>query len=56
MDLGLIDGCEAYGSVESQSGDYAGGVAGICSAAIENCWASVRFPADVMSAASPARV
>ena len=39
MDLGLIDGCEAYGSVESQSGDYAGGVAGICSAAIENCWA-----------------
>ena len=39
MDLGLIDGCEAYGSVESQSGDYVGGVAGICSAAIENCWA-----------------
>ena len=39
MDLGLIDGCEAYGSVESLSGDYAGGVAGICSAAIENCWA-----------------
>lgn len=39
MDLGLIDGCEAYGSAESQSGDYAGGVAGICSAAIENCWA-----------------
>ena len=25
--------------MESQSGDYAGGVAGICSAAIENCWA-----------------
>ena len=39
MDLGLIDGCEAYGSVESQSGDYVGGVAGICSAVIENCWA-----------------
>ena len=28
MDLGLIDSCEAYG-----------GVAGICSAVIENCWA-----------------
>ena len=39
MDLGLIDGCEAYGSVESQSGDYVGGVAGICSAAIEKCYA-----------------
>ena len=39
MDLGLAEGCEAYGSVESQSGDYVGGVAGICSAAIENCCA-----------------
>ena len=39
MDLGLIDSCEAYGSAESQSGDYVGGVAGICSAVIENCWA-----------------
>lgn len=39
MDLGLIEGCEAYGSVESQSGDYVGGIAGICSAAVENCYA-----------------
>ena len=39
MDLGLITGCEAYGSVQSQSGDYVGGIAGICSAAIESCWA-----------------
>ena len=39
MDLGLAEGCEAYGSVESQSGDYVGGVAGICSAAIEKCYA-----------------
>ena len=28
MDLGLIDSCEAYGSAESQSGDYVGGITG----------------------------
>lgn len=39
MDLGLIDGCESYGSAESRSGSYVGGVAGICGAAIRNSFA-----------------
>ena len=39
MDLGLIDGCEAYGSVHSESGSYVGGIAGICSAAVQDSYA-----------------
>ena len=40
MDLGLAEGCEAYGSVgEPERRLGVGGVAGICSAAIENCYA-----------------
>ena len=39
QDLGLIDACEAYGSVQSLSGDYVGGVAGISSATVQNSFA-----------------
>lgn len=30
MDLGAVKACESYGEVESTSGDYVGGIAGIC--------------------------
>lgn len=36
MDLGLIAQCESYGSVSSESGNYVGGIAGICSATIRH--------------------
>lgn len=39
MDLGLIAQCEAYGSVSSESGNYVGGIAGICSSTIRHCFA-----------------
>ena len=36
MDLGAVKACESYGEVESTSGDYVGGIAGICRATIRN--------------------
>ena len=30
MDLGAVKSCESYGQVESSSGDYVGGIAGVC--------------------------
>ena len=39
MDLGLIYGCESYCSTESQSGNYVGGIAGITSGLISQCFA-----------------
>lgn len=39
MDLGLIDRCEAYGSVISESGSYAGGIVGLCGSTVRNCFA-----------------
>lgn len=38
MDLGRIERCENYGDVASTDGSYVGGVAGISSAVIRNCW------------------
>ena len=38
MDLGAVKACESYGEVESSSGDYVGGIAGICRATIRNCF------------------
>ena len=38
MDLGAVKACESYGEVESASGDYVGGIAGICRSAIRNCF------------------
>ena len=39
MDLGLIYGCESYCDVESQSGNYVGGIAGITAGLISQCFA-----------------
>lgn len=38
MDLGLIAQCESYGSVSSESGNYVGGIAGICGSTIRHCF------------------
>lgn len=38
MDLGAIKTCESYGTVESLSGDYVGGVAGLSRTTIRNCF------------------
>ena len=39
MDLGLIYGSEAYCKVESQSGNYVGGIAGITAGLVSSCFA-----------------
>ena len=39
MDIGYVNGCESYGEVGSESGDYVGGIAGLSSSKIENCYA-----------------
>lgn len=39
MDLGAVKSCESYGEVESESGDYVGGIAGVCRATIRGCYA-----------------
>lgn len=39
VDLGLITGCEGYGSVESESGDYVGAIAGLSKSTIRGCYA-----------------
>lgn len=38
MDLGLVANCESYGDLESTSGDYVGGIAGLSSASIQSSW------------------
>ena len=38
MDLGAVKACESYGTVESSSGDYVGGVADLSQATIRNCY------------------
>ena len=37
--LGVISGCEGYGSAESEGGDYVGGVAGYADNIVRRCWA-----------------
>ena len=39
MDLGLIYGSEAYCKIESQSGNYVGGIAGITAGLVSSCFA-----------------
>lgn len=39
MDLGLITSCENYGTVSSETGNYAGGIAGSASSAIRSSFA-----------------
>ena len=38
MGLGLITGCENYGSVASESGDYVGGICGLTAATVRSCF------------------
>ncbi|MGN0999388.1 MAG: hypothetical protein ACI4PO_07540 [Faecousia sp.] len=38
MNLGLAYGCENYGAVSSENGDYVGGIAGITGAKIRSCF------------------
>ena len=38
QELGFIYGCEAYGSVRSEAGNYLGGIAGESAGAIEKCY------------------
>ena len=37
--LGVIRGCEGYGSASSESGDCVGGIAGFARNIVRNCWA-----------------
>lgn len=39
MDLGAVKNCESYGPVESDGGDYVGGIAGLCRATVRDCFA-----------------
>lgn len=39
MDIGLAAGCEAYGSVASENGNYVGGIAGLCASTVRQCFA-----------------
>lgn len=39
MDLGRVSACEGYGTVESTSGAYVGGIAGASSSIIRDSWA-----------------
>lgn len=39
MDLGAVKACESYGKVESTSGDYVGGIAGLSRGTIRNSFA-----------------
>lgn len=39
MDLGFITGCESYGSIDSESGSYVGGIAGITAATVRSNYA-----------------
>lgn len=38
MDVGLITHCQAFASVSSESGDYVGGIAGLCGSTIRQCF------------------
>lgn len=47
MDLGLIAQCENYGTVESESGDYVGGIAGIAGSTVRHCFAKCTLSGDM---------
>ena len=38
-ELGVISGCEGYGSAESTAGDYVGGIVGMSKSAVRDCYA-----------------
>ena len=39
QELGIITSCRGFGDVTSETGSYAGGVAGLTSATVRSCWA-----------------
>lgn len=39
MELGLITQCRGYGRIESKNGDYVGGIAGLASGTVRDCFA-----------------
>lgn len=43
MDLGLVTECQGYGSAESESGDYVGGIAGFTTGTVLDSWAKCRL-------------
>ncbi len=58
MSLGLAAGCEGYGSVSSESGDYVGGVAGFSNGTIRACWSKCvlsggRYVGGIVGDAAP---
>lgn len=46
MDLGAVKSCESYGDVESSSGNYIGGVAGLTRSVIRNCFVKCTLSGD----------
>lgn len=46
MDLGVTQGCQNYGSVTSESGDYAGGIVGSSASTVRECWAMCALSGD----------
>lgn len=46
MELGVTQGCQNYGAVSSESGDYVGGIAGSSSSTIRACWAMCPLTGD----------
>lgn len=38
QELGIITSCRGFGGVTSESGSYAGGIAGLTSATVRSCW------------------
>ena len=46
MDLGVTQGCQNYGSVTSESGDYVGGIVGSSASTVRECWAMCALSGD----------
>ena len=56
INAGLAIGCEGYGRVRSESGDYTGGIAGYSSGTVRDCWAKctlsgVKYVGGIVGAA-----
>ena len=55
MDLGTISGCGGWGDVASESGDYAGGVAGLSLSSVRGSYLCFEMTGDGQFAVIPAR-
>ena len=56
ISVGLAVGCEGYGWVYSEGGDYVGGIAGFSSGTVRDCWAKctlsgVKYAGGIVGAA-----